>query len=84
MEIKILGRDCADCHLLVERTIKALSQLNIEGNVEKVEDPEDVWAYGLLQPPAIVIDGHVVSQGKLYTITELRELILQQQHIVLD
>ena len=84
MDIKILGRDCANCHLLVERAVKALSQLHIEGNVEKVEDPEEVWAYGLLQPPAIVIDGHVVSQGKFYTIVELKDLILQQYHNIPD
>lgn len=84
MEIKILGRDCANCHLLVERTVKALSQLRIEGSVEKVEDPEDVWAYGLLQPPAIVIDGHLVSQGKFFTIAELKDLILQQHQNIPD
>lgn len=80
MDIKILGIDCANCHLLEKRAVKALNQLHIEATVEKVEDPEDVWSYGLLEPPALVIDGHLVSQGKIHTIAELKEILLQQLH----
>jgi glutaredoxin len=77
MEIKILGYDCPHCDKLQRRALRAVEQLHIEANVEKINDPENVWSYGMITPPTLVINGHIVSQGKMYTIAELKKLIKQ-------
>jgi small redox-active disulfide protein 2 len=77
MEIKILGYDCPHCDKLQQRAIRAVEQLHIDASVEKVNDPEDVWSYGIIKPPTLVIDGHIVSQGRMMTIAELKRLLKQ-------
>lgn len=76
MEIKILGIDCPHCRVLKIRTTKAVNQLRIDATVEHIEEPEEVWSYGLLQPPAVVVDGHIVSQGRMLTIAEIKKILL--------
>lgn len=76
MEIKILGMDCPHCRILQVRATKAIQQLRIDGTVEHVDKPEDVWSYGILKPPAVVIDGHIVSQGKMLTIAEIKKILI--------
>lgn len=75
MEIKILGIDCPQCRLLQVRAMRAIQQLRIRATVEHVDNPEDIWSYGILTPPAVAVDGHIVSQGRMLTIAEIKTML---------
>ena len=76
MTIKILGPGCMNCRTLERRTREAVEQLRLEASVEKVEDPRDIYSQGVMSTPGLVIDGRVVSQGRVPTVEAIKELIL--------
>jgi small redox-active disulfide protein 2 len=65
MIIKILGSGCRNCIQLTENTKAALKDMGIEAEIIKVEDFKEIVAYGVMSTPALVLDGKVVSVGKV-------------------
>lgn len=64
MEIKILGGGCPKCKVLYNHASSAVRELEIEANIEKVEDFEEIVTYGVMSTPALVINGKVVATGQ--------------------
>lgn len=75
MKIEVLGTGCADCIKLYENTRKALDESGKEAEVVKVEGISAMLKYGILNPPALVIDGQVKISGQLLTIAEIKEML---------
>lgn len=75
MKIEILGTGCAKCKALEEATKQAVAQSGIFAQIEKVEDIMKIMEYGVMSTPALVIDGKVLSTGKLLNVNEIVELI---------
>jgi len=75
MIIRILGTGCPKCKKLEENARAAISALGKDIAVEKVTDLDKIMDYGVMVTPALVIDDHVVSSGKLLTSDEIAKLI---------
>ena len=71
MKIEILGMGCAKCRQLYENTKKAVSEKGVQAEIIKVEDIEKITDYGIMMPPALVIDGKVKTAGKLPSTEEI-------------
>ena len=71
MIIKVLGTGCTKCKTLEKRLfdLKTKHQLNIE--IEKVSQLNDIMAYGALMTPGLVIEEKLVSYGKVPSEDEL-------------
>lgn len=74
MEIKILGTGCAKCKKLLKNTEKAVKDSGVEATIIKVEDVQDIMAYGVMSTPAIVIDEEVKIFGKVASPKEIAKL----------
>lgn len=74
-EIKILGSGCARCEALYNNAKKAVEELGIEAEVKEVKDLTQIAAHGVMQTPALVVDGKVVSQGKVLTAEEIKKVL---------
>ncbi|MDP8226450.1 MAG: thioredoxin family protein [Candidatus Celaenobacter polaris] len=79
MNIKILGAGCPKCRRLEKNVRTALENLNIEADVEKVTDINDIMKYEVMMTPGLVIDGAVKSTGKIFTVYELEKLLTKLQ-----
>ncbi len=79
MKIEVLGSGCAKCNKLAEATKKVVAELNLDANIEKVEDIIKIMGYGVMSTPALVIDGEVVSSGKLLSNKELRQIFVSRK-----
>lgn len=75
MNIKILGTGCKNCTNLTDNVKKALLNLNIEANIEKVTDMAEISSYGIMSTPGLVIDEKVVSYGKVLKSEEIEKII---------
>ncbi|AOO66620.1 thioredoxin family protein [Sulfurospirillum halorespirans] len=71
MKIEILGTGCSKCQALTLHVKEAVAKKGIFAQVEKVEDLMKIMAYGVTSTPALVIDGTVVSSGKLLSVDEI-------------
>ena len=75
MGVKILGGGCAKCNQLEAATIEALTELDMAIDIEHVKDYEKIAAYGVMTTPALVIDGKVVSYGKVLKKDEIVKIL---------
>ncbi len=75
MEIKILGAGCVNCNNLEANTRTALAELGLTVEIDKVTDPSEIVAWGVMSTPALVIDDEVVLSGRVPTVRQLGELL---------
>lgn len=73
--VKILGSGCAKCNQLEAAVREALAQLGMEDTIEHVTDFTQIAAYGVMTTPALVVDGKVVSYGKVLKTEEVAEIL---------
>lgn len=73
--VKVLGSGCAKCNQLEEATKAALEQLGMDTTIEHVTDFSQIAAYGVMTTPALVIDGKVVSYGKVLKTSEVVKIL---------
>lgn len=71
INIKVLGPGCNNCHLVEEHARAAVEQLGLEAEIEHVTDRTEYPKYGLLYTPGLVIDGKLVSGGRIPSATEI-------------
>ena len=75
MTIKILGPGCANCRTLERNTKEALSRLDLDATVEKVEDIAVIMGYGIMSTPGLVVDEEVKVFGRVPTAKEIAALL---------
>ncbi|NLO14772.1 MAG: thioredoxin family protein, partial [Clostridiales bacterium] len=56
-------------------TRAALEQLNMDTAIDHVTDFAQIAAYGVMTTPALVVDGKVVSYGKVLKTDEVVNLL---------
>jgi small redox-active disulfide protein 2 len=74
MKIEILGTGCPKCTRLFENTKQAVSEANLEAEVLKVQNINEITNFGVMITPALAIDGEVKSTGKLLSPDEIKQL----------
>ena len=76
MKIEVLGGGCANCDRLLEVTRGAVSDLALkDAEVVKVQDMAEIAKRGVMSTPALVVDGKVVSTGRVPDRSEVMSLI---------
>lgn len=73
--VKVLGSGCAKCNSLEAATKAALEQLGMDTTIEHVTDFVQIAAYGVMSTPALVVDGKVVSYGKVLKTEEIVQIL---------
>ena len=73
--VKILGSGCAKCNTLEASTKAALAQLGMDTSIDHVTDFAKIAAYGVMTTPALVVDGKVVSFGKVLKPDEVAAIL---------
>jgi len=71
LSIKILGTGCPNCKRLEQETRKAINNLAIETEIIKVTNYQEIMQYDILSTPGLVINGKVVSSGKIPSQAEI-------------
>ncbi len=75
MDIKVLGGGCKSCEALLKATKEAVERKGIDAEVEYVTDMERIMNYGVMSMPALMIDGKIVSAGKMLRAKEVEKLL---------
>ena len=73
--VKVLGSGCAKCNQLEAATKEALEQLGMDSSIDHVTDFSQIAAYGVMTTPALVVDGKVLSYGKVLKTEEIVKLL---------
>lgn len=65
LEIKILGTGCPNCIRLENMCKEVVDEKNLEATIEKVTEMDKFVDYGVMMTPGLVVNGKVLSQGKI-------------------
>ena len=80
MKIEILGSGCKKCTNLAANVEQVANRLSLNIELEKVTDMTSIVDYGVMSTPAIVINGTVVSSGRVPSDTEIEQLLIQAKN----
>lgn len=73
--IEVLGPGCANCQAVEKAAREAVAISGIEAEIRKVTDYRAIAGYGVMQTPGLVIDGRVVSTGRVPLAGDIAELL---------
>ncbi|MDD2598211.1 MAG: thioredoxin family protein [Kiritimatiellae bacterium] len=76
MKIQVLGTGCPKCKKLADAVDAAAKELQLDYELEKVTDINQIMAYGVMMTPALAVDGSVKMVGKVPSIEEIKRLLV--------
>jgi small redox-active disulfide protein 2 len=81
MKIEILGTGCQRCDQLYQNTLSAVSKIRLASEiaVEKIGDVNYFTKMGVFMTPGLLIDGQVVSTGKVPSANEIMAMIEEKR-----
>ena len=75
MKIQILGTGCPKCRTLESNAKEALAETNLDAEIVKVSDINEIMEFGVLMTPALAINGDVKSSGKILTKDQIIDIL---------
>lgn len=78
LNIKILGSGCANCKRLEQIVRKVTENYALEAEIEKVTDFQEITKYPILSTPGLVVDGKVLSSGRIPSEAEITGWLTQE------
>ena len=73
--IKVLGSGCKNCAALLANTKEAVKSLGMSLEPEYITDMVMIAVTGAMSMPALMINGRLVSQGRVCKPKEIESLI---------
>jgi len=75
MKLQILGTGCPKCKKLAENAEAAAQALELDCEIEKVTDINEIMKFGVMMTPALAIDGQVKVVGKVPGPDEIKQML---------
>lgn len=75
-QIKILGTGCSKCKSTYNNVIEALNKLNMQADVIKIEDIEEIMKYNVLITPVLMIDEEIKVKGRVPDVNEIKTFLI--------
>lgn len=76
-KIQILGTGCARCRMLTANAEKAVQELGLQTEIEKVTDIKDIMKFQILMTPGLVIDGKIKAAGRIPSPEQIKQMLLE-------
>ncbi len=73
--VLILGAGCPKCRALEQTVVKAMEELGSSEAVGHVTDYAEMAKFGVMSTPALVIDGKVLTAGRMLNPNEALKLL---------
>ena len=81
VEIKVLGQGCVQCDRLERDLMEVMAEIDLAADLEHVRDIMEIGKYGVMGMPALIINGKVMSVGRVPPKTKLKEWLEETQGV---
>lgn len=78
MDIRVLGTGCPKCNKLEKMVRDLIDELELDAQLTKVKEVNEIAKAGVMITPALVINGEVKFAGKLPSRSELKKIFEQE------
>lgn len=75
MKIQIIGKNSSNRIKLIKNLEKSLKRKNLFTKIELLEDEKNIKNLNISNPPALIINDKVISQGKVLSEREIGKFI---------
>jgi small redox-active disulfide protein 2 len=65
LNIKVLGTGCPNCKKLESMCAEIIAENRIDAVIEKITDIKEIMSSGIMITPGLIINGKIVSSGKI-------------------
>lgn len=77
MKIQVAGPGCPRCRETEKNVRDVCTQLNLNADISHIFDVKEFAKLGVLFTPAVIVDGKIVTSGKIPTVDELKKLFTE-------
>jgi len=77
LEIKVLGSGCTNCIRLENLCREIIAENKIYATIEKITDFNEFGKYGVMMTPGLVVNGKLISQGKIPVKNTLEHRLME-------
>ena len=79
MKVQIFGIGCPRCKKLEANARKAVEEIGIEAEIEKVQDIKEISKFGVMMTPALAIDGKVKCSGEIAPVEKIKKWLQEAE-----
>ena len=74
-KIQILGTGCSKCKALAQNAETAAKELQLDFELVKVTNINEIMKFGVMMTPALVVDGKVKVAGKVASPEDIKAML---------
>lgn len=79
LEIRIIGKGCFFCNELRKIVDDLVAEMGIaDAKVDQVHEVDELLEYGVVNPPALVVNGKLKMMGRVLVRSRVRKAIEQE------
>ncbi|HKL13367.1 MAG TPA: thioredoxin family protein [Halanaerobiales bacterium] len=71
-KFEVFGSGCANCQKAVDNIKEVIKELDLDAEVVKVEDMNEMVERGIMLTPAVALDDEMQATGKVPTKKEIK------------
>jgi len=75
LKVEILGTGCKKCQQLEANAKEAIAHRQLDAEIVHITDTMEIVKRGVMKTPALVVDGKVLSQGKVLEAKDIEPLL---------
>ncbi len=74
-KVEVFALNCQRCKQIEVIATAAVEESGADAQIEKIQDPDEMRKRGVERQPALFIDGELISEGRLPSVEEIKELL---------
>lgn len=79
LEIRIIGKGCFFCNELRKIVDDLIAEMKIpEATVDQVHEVDELLEYGVVNPPALVVNGKLKMMGRVLVRSRVRKALEEE------
>lgn len=77
LNVKVLGSGCANCKRLEATVLRVVEANHLQAEIEKVTDYAEIMKWPILSTPGLVVNGKLVSAGRIPNEAEITKWLAE-------
>ena len=79
LSIRIIGKGCYFCQQLRKLVDELVAELDVpDTSVEQVDELDELLEYGVVNPPALIVNGKLKMMGRVLVRSRLRQALEEE------
>ncbi len=75
VKLEVLGPGCKNCERLADNVREAAADLDLDYELVKIEDLNEITSYGVMNTPGLAVNGDVKIQGEVASVADIQAIL---------